>query len=61
VSTTLQDVLAARTHEAAPDLVEELNGGRLRCYACGHQCPIPEGAVGVCKVLFNQVGTLRVP
>ncbi|MBI4265009.1 MAG: AmmeMemoRadiSam system radical SAM enzyme [Acidobacteria bacterium] len=34
---------------------------RVRCYACGHQCPIPDGAMGVCKVRFNQGGRLRVP
>src|SRR5688572_14696651 len=54
----LQDLLAARTHDAAPELVEQLDGGstgrpRVRCYACGHRCPIPDGAMGVCKVRFN--------
>src|SRR5438105_12739840 len=34
---------------------------RLRCYACGHQCPLPDGAIGVCKVRFNEGGRLRVP
>jgi pyruvate formate lyase activating enzyme len=58
---TLQDVLSARTREAAPELVETLSGGRLRCHACGHQCPIPDGAVGVCKVRFNEGGRLQVP
>jgi pyruvate formate lyase activating enzyme len=58
---TLQETLAERTHPAAPELVELLERGRLRCYACGHQCPIPDGAVGVCKVRFNEGGTLRVP
>ena len=71
---TLQDVLAARTSEAAPALVESIDPpsiagasrsptgkSRLRCYACGHQCPIPDGAAGVCKVRFNQGGRLRVP
>ena len=33
----------------------------MRCYACGHECPIPEGAVGVCKVRFNRGGRLHVP
>jgi pyruvate formate lyase activating enzyme len=58
---TLQEILTVRTREAAPELVERLDKGRLRCYSCGHQCPIPEGAVGVCKVRFNQGGRLMVP
>jgi len=63
---TLQDTLAARTAPAAPALVERLDeqtgkATRLRCYACGHRCPIPDGALGVCKVRFNDAGTLRVP
>jgi pyruvate formate lyase activating enzyme len=58
---TLQDVLAARTREAAPELIEQIDKGRIRCYACGHQCPIPEGAMGVCKVRFNEGGRLHVP
>jgi pyruvate formate lyase activating enzyme len=58
---TLQETLAARTTDAAPELVERLDKTRLRCYACGHQCPIPEGATGVCKVRFNEGGRLRVP
>jgi pyruvate formate lyase activating enzyme len=58
---TLADVLEARTVEAAPELVESIDGGRLRCYACGHACPIPEGHVGVCKVRFNSGGRLLVP
>jgi pyruvate formate lyase activating enzyme len=63
---TLQDLLIARTRDAAPELVETLDAGgtgkpRLRCHACGHRCPIPEGAMGVCKVRFNEGGRLRVP
>jgi pyruvate formate lyase activating enzyme len=58
---SLEDVLTVRTREAAPELVERIDRGRLRCYSCGHQCPIPEGAVGVCKVRFNRGGTLMVP
>ncbi|HXW08714.1 MAG TPA: AmmeMemoRadiSam system radical SAM enzyme [Vicinamibacterales bacterium] len=58
---TLADVLEARTVEAAPELVETIDGKRLRCYACGHECPIPDGATGVCKVRFNRGGRLHVP
>ena len=58
---SLADVLAAHTAEAAPELVERIGDTRVRCLACGHACPIPDGAVGVCKVRFNRGGTLYVP
>ena len=54
-------ILARRTVAAAPELVERLPDGRLRCYSCGHRCPIPEGREGVCKVRYNEGGVLRVP
>jgi pyruvate formate lyase activating enzyme len=58
---TLAEVLAERTAEAAPELVERISRDRIRCYACGHQCPIPEGAAGVCRVRFVENGRLHVP
>ena len=58
---TLRDTLAARTCDAAPELVDCIDRDRLRCHACGHQCPIPAGAAGVCQVRFNDHGRLRVP
>src|SRR5918997_1850445 len=58
---TLSDILSVRTREAAPELVEPIDRDRIRCYACGHECPIPDGAVGVCKVRFNRGGRLHVP
>jgi pyruvate formate lyase activating enzyme len=58
---TLAEVLAERTSEAAPELVEPIDRGRIRCHACGHACPIPEGSAGVCKVRFVKDGRLRVP
>ena len=42
-------------------MYEPLDRERVRCYACGHCCPIPEGALGVCKVRFNKGGRLYVP
>jgi pyruvate formate lyase activating enzyme len=56
---TLADVLARETREG--ELYDRLPDGRLRCYACGHCCPLPEGAIGVCKVRFNEGGRLLVP
>src|SRR5438045_4527094 len=56
---TLAEVLARETREG--ELYDRLPDGRLRCYACGHCCPLPEGAVGVCKVRFNRGGHLHVP
>ncbi|HEY3886161.1 MAG TPA: AmmeMemoRadiSam system radical SAM enzyme [Vicinamibacterales bacterium] len=58
---TLADALEAHTAEAAPELVERISNNRIRCYACGHECPIPEGACGVCKVRSVRNGVLRVP
>jgi pyruvate formate lyase activating enzyme len=55
----LADILARETR--AGDLYDTLPDGRLRCTACGHCCPLPNGAIGVCKVRFNDNGTLRVP
>jgi pyruvate formate lyase activating enzyme len=56
---SLADLLARETRDG--DLYETLPDGRLRCYACGHCCPLPDGAIGVCKVRFNRGGRLRVP
>jgi pyruvate formate lyase activating enzyme len=57
--STLAEVLATNTREG--DLYTTLPDGRLRCHACGHCCPLPEGAVGVCQVRFNRGGRLLVP
>ena len=59
--TGIAPILASRTAAAAPELVERLPDGRLRCYACRHRCPIPEGREGVCRVRYNEGGVLRVP
>ncbi len=59
--STLRAILDSHVHEADPLLVEKLENNRLRCFSCGHCCPIPEGQAGVCKVRFNRSGTLFVP
>ena len=59
--STLRDILDQRVREADPSLVENLGNNRVRCFSCGHCCPIPEGQAGVCKVRFNRGGKLYVP
>ncbi len=56
---TLRDVIYENVREG--ELYEKLDRNRVRCYACGHCCPIPEGQPGVCKVRYNRGGTLYVP
>ena len=47
---------------AAPmALGESLPDGKVRCFACGHRCRIPEGLDGICRVRFNRGGRLYVP
>jgi pyruvate formate lyase activating enzyme len=57
----LRDILDSKVREADPSLYEKLDHGRVRCFSCGHCCPIPEGQPGVCKVRFNRGGTLYAP
>src|SRR5437763_16846538 len=56
---TLSDVLADRTRDG--DLYDRLDAKWVHCYACGHNCKIPPGSLGVCKVRFNNDGRLMVP
>jgi len=57
--SSLQQVLQTNVREGV--LYEKLDRNRVRCFACGHCCPIPDGQLGVCKVRYNQGGTLYVP
>ncbi len=59
MATTLKDLLDQWTTEG--ELYERLPDRRVRCFACGHRCLIPEGRDGVCKVRFNREGRLYVP
>jgi pyruvate formate lyase activating enzyme len=58
---TLRHILDERVREADPTLYEKLDNHRVRCFSCGHCCPIPDGQPGVCKVRYNRGGTLYVP
>src|SRR5438067_13345472 len=60
-SASLAEVLDEMTAEGAPELIEHLADGALRCFACGHRCLIKNGKRGICKVRFNEDGQLRVP
>jgi pyruvate formate lyase activating enzyme len=56
---SLGEVLAQRTKEG--ELYEKLPDNRVRCFACGHRCVVLDGLLGICKVRFNEGGTLYVP
>ena len=56
---SLREIVNERVREG--DLYETIDRNRVRCYACGHCCPIPEGQPGVCKVRYNRGGKLYVP
>jgi pyruvate formate lyase activating enzyme len=57
---TLQEALDRLT---VPGALWHPDGGPgdVRCVACGHRCLIREGRRGICRVRYNDGGTLRVP
>ncbi|MDX1565103.1 MAG: AmmeMemoRadiSam system radical SAM enzyme [Phycisphaeraceae bacterium] len=55
----LKQVMEEMTTDGS--LYERLEDGRLHCYACGHDCKIPEGKAGACRIRFNEGGRLKVP
>ena len=57
--SSLREVLNQNVREG--ELYEPIERNRIRCYACGHCCPVPEGQAGVCKVRYNRGGKLYVP
>ena len=57
--STLQNAIYENVREG--ELYTKLENNRVRCFACGHCCPISEGRPGVCKVRYNRGGTLYVP
>jgi len=57
--SSLQEIIHENVREG--ELHEKLDRRWVRCFACGHCCKIPDGQPGVCKVRYNQGGTLYVP
>src|ERR1700680_4702 len=61
-ATPFSLALDRRVEEGAlGTLYEKLPDNQVRCYACAHRCLIKDGLRGICKVRYNQGGTLRVP
>ncbi|HVF90811.1 MAG TPA: AmmeMemoRadiSam system radical SAM enzyme [Blastocatellia bacterium] len=59
MAKTLKEVLKDYTVEG--ELYERRDGDRVICYACGHRCVILPGLDGICRVRYNEGGTLMVP
>jgi pyruvate formate lyase activating enzyme len=59
---SLRTVLHQQTAPASDALIERLPDSQdIRCFACGHRCLVKPGRDGICRVRFNDAGTLRVP
>jgi pyruvate formate lyase activating enzyme len=58
---SLKEMLHQYSAPAAEALIERKEGGAVQCFACGHRCLIKPGRDGVCRVRFNDEGTLLVP
>jgi pyruvate formate lyase activating enzyme len=56
---TLRDALDAAAVPGSLVLAEA--EGAVRCVACGHRCLVKPGRRGICKVRFNDAGTLMAP
>jgi pyruvate formate lyase activating enzyme len=58
---SLKETLHRFSAPAAEALIERKPDGAIQCFACGHRCVIKPGRDGVCRVRFNDNGTLLVP
>lgn len=56
---TFAEILSEFVREG--ELYDRIDEKRIRCFACGHLCPIFDGQPGVCKVRFHRDGKLFVP
>jgi len=58
---SLKQMLHQHSASAAEQLIVRLDDGAIRCLACGHRCLVKPARDGVCRVRFNENGTLLVP
>jgi pyruvate formate lyase activating enzyme len=58
---SLKQMLHQYSAPAAEELIVRREEGVVQCYACGHRCLVKPGRDGVCRVRFNDKGTLLVP
>jgi pyruvate formate lyase activating enzyme len=58
--SNLKQTLHQHSAPASEKLIER-EGDAIRCFACGHRCLVKPGRDGVCRVRFNENGTLLVP
>ncbi len=58
---SLQEQLDRMTKPGELVEVVDAEENKLRCVACGHRCLLKDGRRGICKVRYNDGGTLRVP
>ena len=58
---SLKEMLHRYSVPADEALVRHEAEGAVRCFACGHRCLVKPGRDGVCRVRFNEGGTLLVP
>ena len=56
-----KEMLHQYSAPAAEALIERREDGAIQCFACGHRCLVKPGRDGVCRVRFNDNGTLKVP
>ena len=58
---SLKEMLHQYSATAADALSQRRDNGDVQCFACGHRCVVKPGRDGVCRVRFNDSGTLLVP
>src|SRR3954471_23582773 len=58
---SLKQMLHQYSIPAAEALIERRENGDVQCFDCGRRCLVKPGRDGVCRVRFNEAGTLLVP